>query len=132
MRRLAAVVGALLALPAAPLAILAMTTPVSAIGFLYVVGALVMIGGLLSAPARKTRRRGVTRAGLALLATAILVRITLAGHGHTLSMTRGTSATPLLDRLLPEADVAVTAARAVIITGMLPASDTTNLVPTLK
>jgi len=133
VRRFAAVVGALLALPAVPLALLAATTPVSAIGFLYVLGALVTIAGLLTAPARRARRRGVTRAGLALLATAMLLRIALAGHGTTLTMTRGTSSTAaLLDRLLPEADVAVTSARAVIMTGMLPAGDTKNLVPTLK
>jgi len=133
VRRLAAVVGAVLALPAVPLALLAVTTPVSAIGFLYVLGALVTIGGFLTAPARKTRRRGVSRAGLGLLATAMLFRVVFAGHGKTVRMTRGDSpSAPLLDRLLPEADVAVTSARAVIMTGMLPAGDTRNLVPTLK
>jgi pimeloyl-ACP methyl ester carboxylesterase len=126
-------VGALLALPAVPLALLAVTTPVSAIGLLYVLGALVTLAGLLTASARKTRRRGVTRVGLALFVTAMLVRIAIAGHGKTVTMTRGTSSSaPLLDRLLPEADIAVTSARAVIMTGMLPANDTKNLVPTLK
>jgi pimeloyl-ACP methyl ester carboxylesterase len=133
VRRFAAVAGALLAIPALPLALLAATTPVSAIGFLYVLGALVTIAGLVTASLRRTRRRGVTRAGLALLATAMLVRLIAAGHGRTVAMTRGGSASaPLLDRLLPEADVAVTSARAVILTGMLPANDTKNLVPTLK
>lgn len=130
MHRFAAVVGALLAIPTLPLALLAATTPVSAIGFLYVLGALVVIGGLVTAPLRKSRRRGVTRAGLVLLAVAMFVRVAIAGHGKTLSMGRADSArAPLLDRLLPEADVAVTSARAVILTGMLPASDTKNLVP---
>jgi pimeloyl-ACP methyl ester carboxylesterase len=133
VRRFAAVVGAVLALPAVPLALLAVTTPVSALGLLYVLGALVTIAGLVTARARTTRRRGVTRLGVALLAAAMLLRIAFAGHGKTVSMTRGTSSTaPLLDRLLPEADVAVTSARAVIMTGMLPAGDTRNLVPTLK
>ena len=133
LRRFAAALGALLALPAVPLALLAVTTPVSAIGFLYVGGALVTLAGFLTAPWRITRRRGVTRAGLALLATAMLLRIVFAGHGKTVSMTRASSSTaPFLDRLLPEADVAVTSARAVIMTGMLPAGDTRNLVPTLK
>jgi predicted esterase len=133
VRRFAAVLGALLVLPSVALAILAATTPVSAIGFLYVLGALATVAGLLTAPARATRRRGVTRAGLALLAAAMVLRVALAGHGKTLSMTRGTSSTaPYLDRLLPEEDVAVTSARAVIMTGMLPAGDTRNLIPTLK
>jgi hypothetical protein len=133
MRRVAAVLGALLGIPAVPLALLAATTPVSAVGFLYILGALVTLAGLVSAPWRKTRRRGVTRAGLALLATAMLARLVAAGHGKTVSMTRGDSASAaLVDRLLPEADVAVTAARAVIWTGMLPANDTQGLVPTLK
>jgi pimeloyl-ACP methyl ester carboxylesterase len=48
-------------------------------------------------------------------------------------MTRaGSASTPLTNRLFPEADVAVTSARAVIMTGMLPANDTKSLVPTLK
>ena len=98
-----------------------MTTPVSAIGWLYVLGALVTIGGLLTARARTTRRRGVTRAGLAMLAVAMLLRVVFAGHGKTLSMTRGSSSSaPFLDRLLPEDDVAVTSARAVIMTGHAP------------
>jgi pimeloyl-ACP methyl ester carboxylesterase len=133
VRRFAAAVGALLALPAVPLAILAATTPVSAIGFAYVVGTLATIAGLLTAPARRTRRRGLTRAGIGLLAIVMLLRIAVAGYGNTLSMTRGNSdSAPFLDRLLPEADVAVTSARAVVMTGMLPAKDTKDLVPTLK
>jgi predicted esterase len=126
-------VGVFLALPLVPLAILAATTPVSAIGFAYVVGTLATIAGLLTAPVRATRRRGLTRAGLALLTTVMLLRIVLAGHGNTVSMTRADSTSAaFLDRLLPEADVAVTSARAVVMTGMLPAKDTKDLVPTLK
>jgi pimeloyl-ACP methyl ester carboxylesterase len=132
-RRLAAAAGVLLALPVVPLAVLAATTPVSAIGFLYVAGALVTVAGLLTARARATRRRGVTRAGIALVATAMVLRVAVAGHGKTVTMTRGPSGTaPFLDRLLPEDDVAITSARAVIMTGMLPANDTKDLVPTLK
>jgi len=133
MRRLAAAVGALLAIPALPLGLLAATTPVSFVGFLYVVGALATIAGLVTAPMRTTRYRGVTRAGLGLLATAIVVRVAFAGHGKTITMTRGRSdSAPFLDRLLPEDDVAITSARAVIMTGMLPATDTKNLLPTLE
>jgi predicted esterase len=132
VRRIAVVVGALLAVPAVPLSILAATTPVSAIGFLYVLGTLVTLAGLVTATVRSTRRRGVTRAGLAFVAAAIVLRAAIAGHGKTVSMSRGTSAAPFLDRLLPEDDVAVTSARAVIMTGMLPANDTRDLVPTLK
>jgi pimeloyl-ACP methyl ester carboxylesterase len=133
VRRLAAAVGALLLVPAVPLAILAATTPVSGVGCLYVAGTLVALAGLVTSPARTTRFRGVTRTGLALLAAAMLLRIALAGHGKTISMSRGSSVSaPILDRLLPEDDVAVTSARAVIMTGMLPANDTKNLVPTLK
>jgi pimeloyl-ACP methyl ester carboxylesterase len=133
VRRLAAVVGALLAIAALPLALLAATTPVSPIGFLYVLGTLATIGGLITAPLRKTRRRGVTRAGLAVIATAMLLRVAFAGHGKTIGMTRGdSSSAPFLDRLLPEADVAVTSARAVILAGILPDNDTKNLIPTLK
>jgi pimeloyl-ACP methyl ester carboxylesterase len=132
IRRIAAVVGALLAVPAVPLSLLAATTPVSAIGFLYVLGALVTVAGLVTAPWRSSRRRGVTRAGLVLVAATVVLRAASAGHGVTISMSRGTSTAPILDRLLPEDDVAVTSARAVIMTGMLPANDTRDLVPTLK
>jgi hypothetical protein len=98
MRRFAATVGALFAVPAIPLALLAATTPVSAIGFLYVTGALVTLAGLVTAPRRTTRLRGVTRAGLLLLAATMLLRITTAGRGKTISMTsspRPTSRSPL-------------------------------------
>ena len=116
-----------------PLAVLAATTPVSAVGFVYVVGALTAIAGLLTAPARRTRLRGITRAGLALLATAVLVRMAGAGHSKTIAMTRRDSGSaPMVERLFPEGDVATSSARAVILTGMLPANDTKNLVPSLK
>ena len=132
MRRLAFAIGVLLALPAVPLSIFAATTPLSGVGFLYVIGTLLVIGGLLTAPRRVRRRRGVTRAGLAVIALAMVVRIAFAGHGKTIAMTRRGPGAPLLDRLLPEDDVATTSARAVIWAGILPANDTKNLVPTLR
>ncbi|MEO8877988.1 MAG: alpha/beta hydrolase [Polyangiaceae bacterium] len=132
MRRLASLLGALLLVPALPLSFLSVTTPVSTVGFLYVIGAVLVVGGLLSAPLRIKKYRGITRAGFALLIATAAFRITTAAHGTTLSMTRGASNAPTLDRLLPESDVAITSARAVILTGMLPANDTKNLVSTLR
>jgi pimeloyl-ACP methyl ester carboxylesterase len=132
VRRLAFAIGILLALPAIPLSLLSVTTPVSGVGFLYVLGTLIAIGGLVTAPRRVTRRRGVTRVGLAVVVLGMLIRIAFAGRGTTIAMTRGGSGAPLLDRLLPEGDVALASARAVIWAGMLPANDTKNLIPTLR
>jgi len=132
MRRLASIVGALLFVLAFPLSILSVTTPVSTIGFFYVVSAVLIVSGLTTARVRRTEWRGVTRVGLLLLVGVMSIRIATASRGATISMTRGGSGTPLLDRLLPERDVAVTSARAVILAGILPANDTKNLVATLK
>lgn len=132
VRRAARSFGIVLAFVAAPLAVLSVTTPVSVVGFVYVIGTLTVIAGLITAPKRVTRMHGVTRAGLALLVLVMLFRVATAGSGKTLTMTRGDGSAPVLDRLLPEHDVAVTSARAVRFTGMLPASDTKNLVSTLE
>jgi hypothetical protein len=132
MRRLACWVGALLFLPTFPLSFLSVTTPVSTIGFLYVVATVLIVGGLATAPWRRTDWRGVTRVGLLLLVGVVAFRITTAKHGTTISMSRGGANAPVLDRLLPERDVSVTSARAVILAGILPANDTKNLVATLK
>lgn len=121
-----------MALAAFPLSILSVTTPVSTIGFIYVVGTVIAIGGMMTAPSRTTDLRGMTRIGLAILVVASAIRITTAEHGATISMSRGDDDAPLLDRLLPEGDVATTSARAVILTGILPVNDTRNLVPTLR
>lgn len=131
MRRIASLLGVLLLLPALPLSFLSVTTPVSNVGFLYVVGTVLVVGGLLTAPLRVTRWRGLTRVGLTILVATGAFRIATAGLGATLSMTRGPSDAAIVDRLLPERDVAVTSARAVILAGFLPANDTKNLVPTL-
>jgi predicted esterase len=133
MRGAAAVAGVLAALVLGPPGLLALTTPLSWVGNLYVLGTFVLIAGAITAPKRVVRLRGVSRAGLALVVLTAGFRCASAGRGKTVSMTRGegTSA-PLLDRVFPEDDVAVTAARAVVMTGMLPAGDTKDLVPTLK
>jgi predicted esterase len=132
MRRLACWVGALLFLPAFPLSFLSVTTPVSTIGFLYVVATVLIVGGLGTAPWRTAEWRGVTRVGLLLLVGVVAFRITTAKHGVTISMHRSGTDSPPLDRLLPERDVSVTSARAVILARILPANDTKDLVATLK
>ena len=124
MRRLARALGILIALVAFPLSILSVTTPVSTIGFIYVVGTVITIGGMMTAPSRVHDLRGMI--------VACGIRIATAGHSASISMSRGDDDTPLLDRLLPESDVATTSARAVILAGILPANDTRNLVPTLR
>ena len=132
MRRLATWLGALLFVPAFPLSILSVTTPVSTVGFCYVLATVLIVSGMMTANARRTEWRGVTRIGLLLLVAVMTFRIVTAARGPTISMTRAGANAPLLDRLLPERDVAVTSARAVILAGILPAHDTKNLVATLK
>jgi hypothetical protein len=91
-----------LAVPSVPLSILAMTTPVSSIGFLYVLETLLLVTGLFTAPLRTTRIRGVGRANIARLAATMVLRVAFAGHGKTISMTRaGSASAPLLDCLSP-------------------------------
>ncbi len=132
MRRLSCWVGALLFVPAFPLSILSVSTPVSTIGFLYVVATVLIVSGLATAPWRRTDWRGFTRLGLLLLLGVSAFRVVTAKHGATISMHRGGRDAPMLDRLLPERDVSITSARAVILANILPANDTKNLVPTLK
>ena len=132
MRRVARTLGILMALAAFPLSILSVTTPVSTLGFIYVVGTVTVIGGMMTAPSRTNDLRGMTRLGLAILVIAAGIRLTNAEHGATISMSRGDDDAPLLDRLLPESDVATTSARAVVLAHILPPNDTRRLVPTLR
>jgi pimeloyl-ACP methyl ester carboxylesterase len=86
-------------------------------GCAYLLGVLVVLIGLV---ARKRRRPGVTRVGLALVAATACIRTCTGARGETMTMTttdgRGARA---LGRLVDEGDVATLGARVLVAGGFL-------------
>lgn len=132
-RHLLRVVGVLVAIPLSLLGLLALFSGATWSGVSYSLSLLVVCYGLLTAPSRATRRRGVTRAGVAWLVLTALLRLATAARGETAEMTAGVSSSPrLVDRVLDEEDVAVSGARALVATGLLTDPDVRELVPQMK
>jgi pimeloyl-ACP methyl ester carboxylesterase len=126
-------IGFLVLLPASVLGVLALLSPATWSGAADALGLLVTFVGLVTAPARIHRRRGVARGGLAILVLTACARMAAAASGETAAMHAGADASPrVLDRLLDEEDVAVTGARTLIAIGGLTDPDVRELVPQMK
>lgn len=112
----------LAALPYVAVVLLVVTGLATWSGVLYVLALGVVIGGLATLPLpgqRRPRRRGVTRAGVALVALVALGRGCTAAHGERLAMTTGPDGARVVDRLVDEGDVAVAGTRVLYASGML-------------
>jgi pimeloyl-ACP methyl ester carboxylesterase len=129
------VVGLVVLLPASVLGLVALLSPATWSGAAYAVGLLVTFVGLVTAPSRIDRRRGIVRGGLGILVLTALVRFGTAARGETAAMHAGADASrgrAALGRLLDEEDVAVTGARVLVATGGLTDPDVRELVPRMK
>jgi predicted esterase len=125
--------GVLVLLPAAVLGVIALVMPATWSGAAYAFGLFVTFYGLVTAPSRIDRRRGVTRAGLAILALTAVTRMGTASRGETAAMHAGTdSSARVLDRLIDEEDIAVSGARVLIAIGGLTDPDVRELGPRMK
>src|SRR5208282_458702 len=85
IRRLMFVAGAMLILPVSLLTALALFTPITCSGALYLIGALLMATGAITAPWRRTCFRGVTRAGIVLICLVVCTRLIVAASGTTVT-----------------------------------------------
>jgi pimeloyl-ACP methyl ester carboxylesterase len=124
----------LLGLVAAPVALLLLAAAAyagaSPSGWGYVVGLAVTAAGLLTRPWR--RRRGLTRAGLALVLLVAAGRLALAdGHRmETLRLPGG--GLRWVNRLVAERDGTLLAAHALMLSGGLPRADARAFIPALE
>ncbi len=120
MRWLACVVGAVATPLVLAIAWLGLGGAASWAAFAYVAALALLAGGLLTAPMRTARRRGVTRAGLALLVATACLRGGSGAAGETVTMTTtdGKGAR-WLGRVVDEGDLAVGGARVLVATHLL-------------
>ena len=126
-------VGVLVVLPVSLVAVLALLSPATWSGAAYSLGLFVLLVGLVTLPSRVDRRRGIARAGIAILVLTGGVRVATSARGETAAMHAGTDASPrVLNRILDEEDVAVTGARTLIAIGGLTDPDVRELVPRMK
>ncbi|MBX3247151.1 MAG: alpha/beta hydrolase [Myxococcales bacterium] len=107
--RWATVARAALVSPLLLLAGLALLGPPSLEGGLFAVALVVAACGFVA------RQRGVTRGALVVMVTLVVARLTFAGEGRELRATSGR----LLDRVLPERDVALGASRLLLWAGVV-------------
>lgn len=125
--------GLVLAPLAAWLVVEAILAPASPSGALILAGICVIAAGLLSAPFR--RRRGMTTAGVALIALVVLARIILvrgdSARARLITLPDGGSSR-LVSRVVEERDGALLAARLIVASGRLPARDARDLVRAMR
>jgi pimeloyl-ACP methyl ester carboxylesterase len=133
IRTLACICGLLAAIPAAALVGLALVTPITPWGALYLLGFVLMVAGALSAPWRRRRYRGMARAGLALVLLTGIARMAFATGGPTTAMlTLPEPSQPRwVNRLLDEQDVTLFAERLLAPWGMITPREDQDLLPAL-
>ncbi len=133
MRVLACLVGLLLLPLALAALILGSPSSLSPSGWLTALSLLGLSAGMLSAPLRKARRRGLTRASALLLLAVFLVRTGTARQGKTVRIVAGDDPHGrLIDRLIEERDLALPAARALAWTRLFPPSETSGLESSMR
>ena len=120
IRRLMFVAGAVLILPVSLLTALALFTPITFSGALYLIGALLIAIGAITAPWRRTRFRGVTRAGMVLICLVACTRLVVAAGCTTVTLITlpGGQSTRWLDRLVHERDIALFGVQLAYLTGI--------------
>ncbi len=119
LHRLMFIAGTVLILPVGLLATLALFTPITLSGAMYLIGALLIAAGAITAPWRRTRFRGITRAGLVLICLVACTRLVVAARGTTVNLITlpGNHSTRWLDRLVHERDVALFGVQLAYLTG---------------
>ena len=119
IRRIMCIAGAVLILPVGLLATLALFTPITLSGTLYLLGALLVAAGAITAPWRRTRFRGVTRAGISLICLVACTRLVTAANGSTVTLITlpGGHNTRWLDRLVHERDIGLFGVQLAYLTG---------------
>jgi pimeloyl-ACP methyl ester carboxylesterase len=133
IRKLACICGLLAAIPAGVLAGLALITPITPWGALYLLGFVLLAAGALSAPWRRRRYRGLARAGLALLVLTAVARLAFAAGGPTTTMLTlpGPGGPRWINRLLDEQDVTLFAERVLTPWGLITPREDQDLLPAL-
>lgn len=127
--------GIAMILPVGLLAVLALITPITPSGALYLLGAAITAGGAITAPWRRSRWRGITRAGVLLICLVAGTRLVVAGRGETATLITlpGPQNTRWLDRLIAERDIALFGQQLASLTGIgLSSREYVGLMPALR
>ena len=135
IRRLMLIAGIVLILPVSLLMTLVLFTPITPSGTLYLIGALLMATGAITAPWRRTRFRGVTRAGMVFVCLVAGTRLVVAARGTTVSLITlpGGQSSRWLDRLVHERDIALFGVQLGYLTGTaISPREHEGLVPALR
>ncbi len=133
LRTLAHIAGLLIILPLGVFVALALFTPISLSGALYLFGSALLVAGLLSAPWRRARYRGLARAGLVVLLAVVCARLFFASGGSTTTMiTPPMPSQPrLINRLFDEQDASLFGQRVLAPLGMISPRESDGLLPSM-
>ncbi|WP_240359816.1 alpha/beta fold hydrolase [Pyxidicoccus trucidator] len=99
-------------------------------GWGYAVGFALVSAGLVSRPWRK--RRGLTRAGLAVLLLIALARMVFADGTHVETLRLPDRGHRWVNRLVAERDGTLLAAHALVLSGGVPRSDSRDFISALE
>src|SRR5262245_36768285 len=121
IRNVAVLVGVIAAIPLGLLLALLPSTPITTSGALYLAASLLVVIGAITAPWRRERYRGLSRAGLVLLLVPVGVRLALPSAGTTVTLTAlpAQSGVRWLNRLFDEQDIALFGERIAFRLGTL-------------
>lgn len=134
IRTLVFLVGLVLALPLGFLVVLAFGTPTTLPGKLYLLGALLVAGGALSAPWAPARYWQVVGLGLTLVILVACIRLVIAGSGArtTTIVLPERRAARWVNRFVDEQDAALFGTRLLLSRGIISRSEGRNLLPAMK
>jgi pimeloyl-ACP methyl ester carboxylesterase len=134
-RRFMAVAGIMLSLPVCLLGAMALFIPVTFSGAAYLIGALLIVAGAMTAPWRQARFRGITRAGLTLIILVACTRVIVAARGTTTTLITLPSRqnTRWLARIVHERDISLFGVQAAYLTATaISPREHDGLIPTLQ
>ena len=134
-RRLMAVAGIMLILPVCLLGALALFIPITFSGEAYLIGALLIAAGAMTAPWRQTRFRGITRAGLIVIILVACTRLIVADRGTTTVLITLPSQQNArwLGRIVHERDIALFGVQAAYLTATaISPREHDGLIPALR
>lgn len=128
-------IGVVTALGFVPFAIACVLAPVSAWGLAYLAATTAVIAGLITAPNRIRRMRGVTRIALLALVAIVVARIGFAAGGENLQMITlpgDGRRSAVINRIIEEEDGVVLGAQWLPRLGVVDADEAAEWAPAMK
>jgi hypothetical protein len=133
IRLLLLTLGTLAALPLLAVIALLPSTPITLVGALYLLGGILIVSGMISAPWWRRRSPTLALLGTILILTIVALRIVFPPSGSRLVLTSlpSQSGSHWLNRIFNEQDVVLFGARVGLQLGLISSAENNGLIPAL-